>query len=121
DISKTTQSWPCFSSRRTMLAPMRPRPTIPSCIELTPVRRRSSRTFFELAITADQGIGRTVMIELGLCAGVEFRNDAQRQHLAELDPPLVEGVDVPDGALREHAVLVERDELPERGWRQPLQ
>ena len=35
------------------------------------------------------------------------------QHLAELDPPLVEGVDAPDDPLREDPVLVERDQLPE--------
>ena len=33
DISKTTHSWPAFMSRRTMLAPILPRPTIPSCID----------------------------------------------------------------------------------------
>src|SRR5437763_17215076 len=31
--------------------------------------------------------------------------------LAELNAPLIEGIDAPDDALREHAVLVERDEL----------
>src|SRR5271157_5372843 len=33
DISKTTQLWPALISRRTMLAPILPRPTIPSCID----------------------------------------------------------------------------------------
>ena len=33
--------------------------------------------------------------------------------LPELDAPLVEGVDAPDGALDEDGVLVERDELAE--------
>ena len=37
------------------------------------------------------------------------------QLLAELDAPLVEGVDAPDRALREDLVLVERDELAEHG------
>ena len=32
DMSKTTHSWPSFMRRRTMLAPMRPRPIIPSCM-----------------------------------------------------------------------------------------
>src|SRR5207249_3214003 len=32
DMSKTTQSCPPLSRRRTMLAPIRPRPIIPSCI-----------------------------------------------------------------------------------------
>src|SRR5437879_2214746 len=33
------------------------------------------------------------------------------ESLAELNAPLVERVDAPDNALREHTVLVERDEL----------
>ena len=32
DMSKTTHSWPCLMSLRTILAPIRPRPTIPSCM-----------------------------------------------------------------------------------------
>ncbi len=32
DMSKTTHSWPPFSRRRTMFAPIRPRPIIPNCI-----------------------------------------------------------------------------------------
>ena len=32
DLSKTTHSWPFFANRRTMLAPILPRPTIPSCM-----------------------------------------------------------------------------------------
>ena len=32
DLSKTTHWWPPLSSRRTMLAPIRPSPIIPSCI-----------------------------------------------------------------------------------------
>ena len=33
--SYTTHVWPSFMSRRTMLAPMRPRPIIPSCIAVS--------------------------------------------------------------------------------------
>ena len=39
---------------------------------------------------------------------------------AELDAPLVERIDVPDRALREDGVLVERDQLAERFGREPL-
>ena len=49
---------------------------------------------------------------------VQFGNDALRQHLAQLDAPLVEGVDLPDRALREHAVLVQRDQRAEHCRRQ---
>ena len=51
----------------------------------------------------------------------ELRDDALGQHLAQLDAPLVERVDVPDHALREHDVLVERDQLAERRGRQSRQ
>ena len=74
-------SWPAFKSRRTMLAPILPSPIIPSCTitsllfvicsllgagflkESTKVRYR---LLFELAIAADQIVGRAVMSELGL-------------------------------------------------------
>ena len=60
------------------------------------------------------------MAELRLRLALELRDDALGQHLAQLDAPLVERVDVPDGALGEHAVLVEGDELAERRRREPL-
>src|SRR6059058_5767544 len=60
------------------------------------------------------------MAERGLRLVLELRNDPLGQHLAQLDSPLIERVDVPDDALSEHAVLVERDELSERLRRQPL-
>jgi hypothetical protein len=46
--------------------------------------------------------------------GGELGDDPLRERLAELDSPLVEGVDAPHGSLREHAVLVEGDEGAER-------
>src|SRR5579859_5851629 len=42
---------------------------------------------------------------------LEFGDDALRQRLAQLNTPLVEGVDLPDGALRKDAVLVEGNKL----------
>ena len=32
DMSNTTHSWPPFRRRRTMFAPIRPRPIIPNCM-----------------------------------------------------------------------------------------
>ena len=64
-------------------------------------------------IALDQRVGRGVVRELRL-VGPQLGGDPLGQHLAELDAPLVERVDVPDRALREDAVLVERDELAER-------
>ena len=51
------------------------------------------------------------MIQRRLRAGAELRDDSLRQHFSQLHAPLVERVDVPDHALREHDVLVERDQL----------
>ena len=47
-------------------------------------------------------------------AVADDRQQACRQRLAELHAPLVEGVDVPDRALHENLVLVERDQPAER-------
>ena len=53
-------------------------------------------------------------------SGLELGHDPLRQHLAQLDAPLVERVDAPDRALGEHLVLVQGDERAERRRRQPL-
>ena len=53
------------------------------------------------------------MVETRLCLALEFRDNALSQHFAQLDAPLVEGIDVPDRALSEDVVLVEGDELAE--------
>src|SRR5262245_64168414 len=73
-----------------------------------------------LPVAPDEVVRRAVVAERGLRLALQLRDDALSQHLAQLDPPLIEGVDVPDRALGEHAVLVERDELSERVRREPL-
>src|SRR4029450_11298788 len=60
------------------------------------------------------------MAELRLCRAGEFWDNLLGQHLAELDTPLVEGVNIPDGTLGEDGVLVERHELAERCRRELL-
>src|SRR5664279_1306262 len=72
------------------------------------------------SIAPDQRIGGAVMGELRIRPALELGNATLRKHLAELDAPLVERVDVPDDALHEDAVLVERDQRTERLRRQPL-
>src|SRR5258708_2238541 len=71
-------------------------------------------------MAADERVRRAVVPERRLRRALELGDDPLRELLPELDAPLVEGVDVPDHALREHAVLVERDERPERLRREPL-
>ena len=66
----------------------------------------SSHSLLELTVAADQVVGRTIMVELGLGVALELRDDALGQNLAEFDAPLIERVDVPDGALGKYAVLV---------------
>ena len=56
----------------------------------------------------------------GSDSALELGDDPLRQDFAELDAPLIERVDVPDHALDEHAVLVERDQLAEHFRRQPV-
>ena len=51
----------------------------------------------------------------------QFGHDPLGQHLAEFHTPLIERTDVPDRALREGAVLVERDEFAEGRGRELLQ
>jgi len=49
------------------------------------------------------------MRKLRLSRALKLGDDAVGQHFAEFYAPLVEGVDVPDGALDEDFVLVEGD------------
>src|SRR5262249_22783431 len=60
------------------------------------------------------------MTKLGLRLVLQLRDDALSQHLAQLDAPLVERVDVPDSTLREDGMLVESDELAERSRREAI-
>src|SRR5262245_54227108 len=60
------------------------------------------------------------MAELGLALALELRDDALSQDLTEFDAPLIERVDVPDGSLGEYAMLVQRNQLSERGRGQTI-
>src|SRR5690606_1121928 len=60
---------------------------------------------------------RIARVALACDDAVEFR----REPLPELDAPLIERVHVPDDALHEDLVLVERDELAERLGIEPLE
>ena len=56
-------------------------------------------------------IRRAVMPQRGFRRALELRDDALREDLAQLDAPLVERVNLPDGPLGEDRVLVQGDEL----------
>src|ERR1700674_472895 len=83
-----------------------------------PVGVRSRRTIASVA--ADQRVCRAVVRQWRLGRAFEFGNGPLRQHLAELDAPLIERIDVPDDALHEDAVLVEGDDCAKGLRRQPL-
>src|SRR5215831_7382253 len=72
------------------------------------------------AVAADQSISGAVVCERRLLSAFQLGDDMAGQHLAQLHAPLIEGVDVPDGALREDAVLIECHERAERLRCQPL-
>src|SRR5664279_1563651 len=118
-VSNATPVWPSRMTRRKIFAPIRPRPIIPSCISVPLSPRASSGPARSDALTGsavatDQRVGGTVVREFGLGRGGQLGRHLLRQHLAEFDAPLVEGVHAPHRSLHEHAVLVERDQRAER-------
>src|SRR6516225_4012989 len=83
DMSKTTHSWPPLIRRRTMLAPILPRPTIPNCMNVSlPWLCYFLCAFFLLSVTTDQIVGRTVVGQHRFGCAFDFRNDALGQRLA---------------------------------------
>src|SRR5262245_41043455 len=129
-------------SRRTMLAPIRPSPIMPSCIVVltswlvpllgeslrTGVPRRHTRVAvtgiscraFHIQVSPDQVVGGAVVLELGRRLFFELRDNRLCQRLAQFNAPLVERVDVPDNSLGVDAMLVERDQLAQRLGCQPV-
>src|SRR5262249_54468672 len=103
-------------SRRTRLDPIRPSPAMPSCMGLSVAMSLSLA--LECAVVPDERVGRRVVAQLGLGGALELGEDRHCQGLSQLDAPLVERVDTPDGPLGEHAVLVQRDQRAEGLWGQ---
>ncbi len=60
------------------------------------------------------------MRQLWLFGAFEFGDDAVGKHFTEFDAPLIERVNIPDGALHEDFVFVERDQLAQRLRRQAI-
>ena len=92
--------------------------------ELDVLRRRSRvlRRATPRAVAPDERVGGGIVgqAEIPVIFSRQLRRDALGELLAELDAPLVERVDPPHDALREDAVLVERDERPEHVRGEPL-
>src|SRR5436853_7920104 len=60
------------------------------------------------------------MAERGLCLALKFRDNPLGQYLAKFYAPLVERVNLPDGALADHAVFVEGNQRAEHFRRELL-
>src|SRR5271165_4727541 len=69
---------------------------------------------------SNQSIGGTVVLKRRLFGVGKLRDNALSQHFTEFHTPLIEGIDLPDGALCENAVLVERDEFAQDLRRQAI-
>src|SRR2546430_5312385 len=74
----------------------------------------------QLAIAADERVGRAVVRECWVRGALQLGNDPLRQDLAKLHAPLIERIDLPNGALSEHAVLVQRHQLAQHVGREAL-
>src|SRR5262249_5830900 len=74
----------------------------------------------ELAVSANQVIGRAVMSERRFLFGLQLRDDSLRQCLAQLASQLVKGNEVPDRPLRKDRVFVKSHKFTQRGRREPL-
>src|SRR5581483_2109860 len=81
------------------------------------LRRARRPPFLEIV---DQPV-RGRIVRRDLTWRVQLRQDRLGELFAELDAPLIEGVDVPDHTLRENLVLVQRDQHAERPRRQLLE
>src|SRR6266404_4835076 len=74
---------------------------------------RSSDGCSILAVVANQVVRRTIVTEFWFGFGLDLRDVALRQDLTQLHAPLVEGIDIPNYALGEHRVFVERHQFPQ--------
>ena len=52
------------------------------------------------------------MLQLRSSFALQLGDDALGQYLAQLDTPLIEGIDIPDRALSENVVLIKSDQVP---------
>ena len=74
--------------------------------------RGITRISLQLAVAPDQTCWSSCRARaLARLALSSFGNDPLGKRLAQFDAPLVEGIDLPDRALGEDAVLVERHQL----------
>src|SRR5271168_3805887 len=75
-----------------------------------------TRALLELAVAADKVVGGSIMLQPRIIRSLNLSDYVLGQHLAQLDAPLIEGIDLPDGALGKYRVLIEGDQLAQRFW-----
>ena len=63
------------------------------------------------AVVLDESAGRLILRIQGLGRALDSGEDLLGQDLAQLDAPLVEGIDAPHSTLHEGDVLVQGDQL----------
>src|ERR1700690_1791424 len=71
-------------------------------------------------VVSDQAVGGTVVGKLRFFFAFKFGDDALRQDFTQFDTPLVERVDVPDCALSESGVFIQRHKFAEGLRGQPF-
>ena len=103
DMSKTTHWWPAFQKPAHHVC-SHPSQTnhseLHSAFSLLELYKLARFRLLVLPVAADQVVRRTVMSPAPARLAFELRNNALRQHLAQFHAPLVERIDLPDGALR---------------------
>src|SRR5690348_5757031 len=79
-----------------------------------------SSLLLQLAVTPDQIVRGTIILQSWRRFAFKFGNDPLGQHLAEFHAPLIKRIKIPDDALREHDVLIKRHEIAENFGRQSV-
>src|SRR5258708_19885137 len=77
----------------------------------TEERKRYKRSLPKPAIAANECVSRAIVSEPGFTGTLKLRNNAISQYLPQFNAPLIERIDMPDGALNKDLVLVKSDQL----------
>lgn len=78
-----------------------------NALKLTPHMHMLHYCASLIPVSHDQGVRGTVVYERRLLLATEFSDNTLGQYLPKLNPPLVEGIDLPYDSLSKDAVFVE--------------
>ena len=79
------------------------------------LRDASSLGAAVLPITSNEGIRRAVMTQVRFPLCRQFRGNPIGKHFAQFHPPLIEGIQVPDGPLHEHFMFIQGNQFSQHG------